>query len=68
MNEPSQAYLEKARQSLSEGLRSEFASTGLPAILVKIAPKYLYKIFYRVDREVIDILHIRHASRRPWIA
>jgi plasmid stabilization system protein ParE len=42
--------------------------TGLPAILVKIVPKYPYKIFYRVDGEAIDILHIRHASRRPWIA
>lgn len=27
--------------------------------------RYDYKIYYRVDRDVISILHIRHAARRP---
>ena len=25
-----------------------------------------YQIFYRVDRGVIEIIHIRHTSRHPW--
>jgi toxin ParE1/3/4 len=28
--------------------------------------RYPYKIFYRVFEDRIRILHIRHASRRPW--
>ena len=35
--------------------------------MVKIVPKYPYKIFYRLEAETIDIVHIRHASRRPWV-
>jgi toxin ParE1/3/4 len=27
---------------------------------------YPYKIFYRILGDAIRILHIRHASRRPW--
>jgi len=43
------------------------ASTRRPQILVKIVPGYPYKIFYRVSEGSIDILHIRHSARRPWI-
>jgi toxin ParE1/3/4 len=28
--------------------------------------RYPYKIFYRVLEDRIRVLHIRHASRRPW--
>jgi plasmid stabilization system protein ParE len=28
--------------------------------------RYPYKIFYRVLEDRVRILHIRHASRRPW--
>ena len=28
--------------------------------------RYPYKIFYRVFEDRVRILHIRHASRRPW--
>jgi toxin ParE1/3/4 len=41
--------------------------TDSPAVLVAIVPRYPYKIFYRLPHDGIDILHIRHASRRPWI-
>jgi toxin ParE1/3/4 len=44
------------------------ASTRRPQILVRIVPTYPYKIFYRVRKDSIDILHIRHSARRPWIA
>lgn len=29
-------------------------------------PKYPYRVFYRVRPDRIDIIHIRHAARRPW--
>jgi plasmid stabilization system protein ParE len=29
--------------------------------------RYPFKIFYRVRGDDIEILHIRHTARRPWI-
>jgi plasmid stabilization system protein ParE len=43
------------------------ASTRRPHVFVKIVPNYPYKIFYRVSERSIDILHVRHSARRPWI-
>jgi toxin ParE1/3/4 len=36
---------------------------------VRVVPliRYPFKIFYRVVRDTVEILHIRHASRRPWM-
>jgi plasmid stabilization system protein ParE len=34
-------------------------------VRVKFIVRYPYKIFYRV-RDEIEILHIRHTSRRAW--
>ena len=34
-------------------------------VRVKFVTRYPYKIFYRV-RDVVEILHIRHTSRRAW--
>jgi len=42
--------------------------TARPMLLVKIVPRYPYKIFYRVREDAVEIVHIRHASRRQWIA
>ena len=28
--------------------------------------RYPYKVYYRIDAEVVSILHIRDARRRPW--
>jgi plasmid stabilization system protein ParE len=35
---------------------------------IRIVPigKYPYKIFYRIVGDVVEILHIHHAARRPW--
>ncbi len=42
--------------------------TSDPAIRVKILGRYRYKIFYRVlDDDTIEIIHVRHAARRPWL-
>jgi plasmid stabilization system protein ParE len=33
---------------------------------VKVMRRYGYKIFYRVVGDTVEIMHIRHSSRRPW--
>lgn len=42
-------------------------STSEPDIRVKILGRYRYKIFYSAGEDFIEIIHIRHAARRPWI-
>ncbi|MGH6769943.1 MAG: type II toxin-antitoxin system RelE/ParE family toxin [Xanthobacteraceae bacterium] len=39
---------------------------GMRGILVH---RYRFKVFYRVveAEDVIEIVHVRHTSRRPWI-
>jgi toxin ParE1/3/4 len=42
-------------------------STRIHGVRGKIVHKYRFKIFYRViaDNDVIEIVHVRHTSRRP---
>jgi plasmid stabilization system protein ParE len=42
-------------------------ATSDPQVRVKIVGQYLYKIFYAVLPDSIEILHVRHTARRPWI-
>jgi plasmid stabilization system protein ParE len=42
--------------------------TSDPTIRVKIVRRYGYKIFYSVDAENVEILHVRHGARRAWLA
>jgi plasmid stabilization system protein ParE len=42
--------------------------TNDPEVRVKFVVRYPYKIFYRVRDDVVEIVHIRHTSRRPWRA
>jgi toxin ParE1/3/4 len=37
-----------------------------PNVRVKVVRRYRYKIFYRLAGESVEILHVRHSSRRPW--
>jgi plasmid stabilization system protein ParE len=37
-----------------------------PTLFVKILTHHPYKIFYRVQDDVADIVHIRHAARHQW--
>lgn len=36
-------------------------------VRVKVGRRYLYKIFYTPKGDEIEILHIRHGARRPWV-
>jgi toxin ParE1/3/4 len=40
--------------------------TDKPKVRVMFIVRYPYKIFYRVRDDVVEILHIRHTSRRAW--
>jgi len=42
--------------------------TSDPTVRVKIVRRYGYKIFYSVDTEGVEILHVRHGARRAWPA
>jgi len=35
-------------------------------VRVVLVLRYPYKIFYRVQNDAVEILHIRHTSRRAW--
>jgi plasmid stabilization system protein ParE len=42
--------------------------TRIAGVRGRTVRKYRFKVFYRVvaDEDVIEIVHIRHTSRRPW--
>ncbi len=42
--------------------------TENPEVRVMFVVRYPYKIFYRVREPDVEILHIRHTSRRAWTA
>jgi toxin ParE1/3/4 len=42
--------------------------TSIPGVRAKIVSRYGFKIFYRIgDDHVIEIIHVRHAARKPWV-
>jgi plasmid stabilization system protein ParE len=60
-------------------LRAIYASTQLiaeqplsyqrtddPDIRVHVVQRYRYKIFYSAGGDAVEIIHVRHTSRRPW--
>lgn len=61
--------LESIRSAVQ--LVGEFPNVGQqtqdPAVRVVLVRRYRYKIFYSVaGSNGIEILHVRHTSRRPW--
>jgi toxin ParE1/3/4 len=43
--------------------------TDDPQVRVRIVRRYRYRVFYRMlDGDTLEILHIRHTSRRPWLS
>ncbi|HEY5211066.1 MAG TPA: type II toxin-antitoxin system RelE/ParE family toxin [Stellaceae bacterium] len=37
-------------------------------VRVLIVRRYRYKVFYGIDSDAIDVLHIRHTARQPWVS
>jgi plasmid stabilization system protein ParE len=42
------------------------AVVGRRGVRAALVLRFPYKIFYRVRGYAVEILHIRHTSRRPW--
>ena len=61
------ASIREAVRLLAEQPYSGYV-TNEPDVRVKFVIRHPYKIFYRVRRDAVEILHIRHAARRPWKA
>jgi toxin ParE1/3/4 len=42
--------------------------TNVPEVRAKIVYRYRFKVFYRIvaTDNAIEIVHVRHTSRRPW--
>jgi toxin ParE1/3/4 len=59
------ASIRDAVNLLSEQPHSGYV-TNDRAVRVRFVIRHPYKIFYRVRGEVVEIVHIRHTSRRPW--
>jgi plasmid stabilization system protein ParE len=43
-----------------------YQRTDDPDIRVHVVHRYRYKIFYSVAGDAVEIIHVRHTSRRPW--
>jgi plasmid stabilization system protein ParE len=58
------ASIRDAVKLLSEQPYSGY-ETDDPDVRVKFVIRYPYKIFYQMRGDVVEIVHIRHTSRRP---
>ncbi|MEA2903383.1 MAG: toxin ParE1/3/4 [Alphaproteobacteria bacterium] len=43
-----------------------YQRTDDPDIRVHVVHRYRYRIFYAVAGDAVEIIHVRHTSRRPW--
>ena len=43
-----------------------YQRTDDPDIRAHVVRRYRYKIFYKVADDAVEIIHVRHTSRRPW--
>jgi toxin ParE1/3/4 len=59
------ASIREAIAQFKEHPESGYRTDDHPDVRAKFVVRYPYKIFYRV-RDEIEILHIRHTSRRAW--
>jgi toxin ParE1/3/4 len=56
------------RAAIDDAARNPLGArrTSDPAVRLKVVSRYGYKIFYSVEADAIEILHVRHGARRPW--
>jgi toxin ParE1/3/4 len=60
--------LQAIRDAVEDIAQTPYGSrqTSEPDIRVKVLGRYRYKIFYAVTSDTIEVIHVRHAVRRPW--
>ena len=44
-----------------------YPGTEDPTLRVHVVRRYRYRIFYTVIEDAVEIVHVRHTSRRPWM-
>jgi toxin ParE1/3/4 len=59
------AHIDKRIAALSGSIVRHRLVPGLGVHALYVG-RYPYIVYYRVGRDEISIVHIRHASRRPW--
>lgn len=62
--------IDAIRAAISDAAQNPLGSrrTSDPSVRIKVVNRYGYKIFYSVEDDAIEILHVRHGARRPWPA
>src|SRR5262245_56459381 len=61
-----EAHIRKVIARLEALPKSAHPIVERPGVRVVPLGKYPYKVFYEMSGDEIEILHIRHTSRRPW--
>jgi len=64
--EPVERRIRAVLDVLSQWPESASTVEQRPAVRVASLIHYPYRIFYCIRADVIDVVHIRHTSRRPW--
>jgi plasmid stabilization system protein ParE len=64
--EPFERRFHAVTTRLSRWPESAPAVAQRPGTRVASLIRYPYRVFYRVTDTAIEIVHIRHAARRPW--
>lgn len=59
------AYIDKRISALGDSIVRHRLIPGLGVHALYVG-RYPYIVYYRVGRDEISIVHIRHASRRRW--
>jgi plasmid stabilization system protein ParE len=57
-------HLRETLQRISEWPESSPRIDGYPDVRAATLGRYPYRIFFRIGREIIDVLHVRHAARQ----
>lgn len=60
------ARIQTVIRRISAAPKSSRQLADRPGVYVTPLVRYPYKIFYQIGDDRIEILHIRHAARRPW--
>ena len=62
--------IDAIRAAIDDVAQNPFSGrqTSDSSVRAKVVSRYGYKIFYSVEADAIEVLHVRHGARRPWPA
>jgi plasmid stabilization system protein ParE len=60
------ARIQTVIERIADEPKSSRQLVSRPGVYIVPIIRYPYKIFYEIKGDHVEILHIRHASRRPW--